>query len=138
MRYGIRYGSNRGERARRIASNTPHGAATDVNALPRPIRVFKYGQPPATFTRRQRYVEDINKLTEKEQTKRNFIVVRSQKYGDKLMYKDFYKIVFPTNLKTAIQKLNIRSWRCNCRDNVLKCKHIMAVAIVYTTPTLRY
>lgn len=131
MKYGIKYGQTRTERADRLVQNRPHGVHTNINALPRPIISRKYGTPGAHFTATQRYVEDISKLTNAEKAQRNYIVVRSQKYGDRLMWRDFYKISLHDNLQTAMKNMTYRKWRCNCRDTVLKCKHIMAIVQIY-------
>ena len=121
--YKRHYGANRIERANRMAQNiSPPGVA-----LPS-VGTFN----GASFTKARRYVEDLS-----ETPNRDYIVVRSQKYGTRNNWRRTYKVKVCMPIDNLQQPWDPRNWTCNCKDTQ-RCKHIYAVLICYSTDRRKY
>ena len=112
--YHQRYGSTRGERARRLANNVPPPGTP----MPR-VGVYMAVQPFARFTENFRYVEYVTVLL------RPFVVVRSQKFSSR--YRKYYRVYVGSTLRVG----STRGWTCTCADDARRCKHILAVLLKY-------
>jgi len=128
MTYASIYAANRVERASRMVRNIPpHGAPLPPIGLRNNIR----------FTNNQRYVEYLDRGILPD---RNFIVVRSQKYGTKYNWRKTYKVLLHGKLEQVLAESPLRYtlWTCPCRDKAAVCKHILAIVRTYSTYRFRF
>ena len=131
MNYIRLYGKNIKERARRLAENITLGK------LP-PVKSYTMsGLFPVHFTDKYRYVENLYQLSPDEMKKRNFIVVRSQKYNIK---RKTYKVKTKGSVYDTFYSPGIDLQGCTCcyyRRTQSRCKHMLAVKLKYKNSDLK-
>jgi hypothetical protein len=119
MKYHRLYGASREERAQRMVNNS----APENELVPR-ATTYVVARPPAHFDT-CRYVESIT-----NGCSRSYVVVRSQKFHLKRKY---YQVQIGIPASALLHPLGLDShqWRCNCRDPVTRCKHVIAIELLY-------
>lgn len=148
--YDNRYGFDRIERARRLVNNIP------PRGIPMPKvqkKRLKYGTCSsedkdgfkqivncyAHFTNKYRYIEDLYQLDRDQMKQRNFISVRSQKFGEK-RNKKYYKVYLEYDIYKSFYTKGFNIIACNCIDFIdrgNRCKHMIAVKAKYKNSLLK-
>ena len=109
------YGATRQERAQRMVDNK----APENELAPR-ATTYVVAQPHARFTD-GRYVETID-----QRCIRTYVIVRSQKFH---LRRKYYQVQLGRLASTLTAHSDSQQWRCNCRDTVNRCKHVIAVEL---------
>ena len=109
------YGATRQERAQRMVDNK----APENELAPR-ATTYVVARPHARFTD-GRYVETID-----EHCIRTYVIVRSQKFH---LRRKYYQVQLGRLASTLTAHSDSQQWRCNCRDTVNRCKHVIAVEL---------
>mgnify|MGYP001159488329 FL=1 len=149
--YDNRYGFDKIERARRLVNNIPPRgipvpkiqkkrlklgscALTDDEGFTKLVRCY------AHFTDKYRYIEDLYQLDMEDMKLRNFISVRSQKFGELKNKNKYYKVYLKYSIYKTFYTKGFDIVGCNCLDFMSRgntCKHMMAVKWKYKNSILK-